>query len=313
MRIASRAKDDMARPIAFRYLSVLLATFCVFIAPPAAAQGQGAPAQPPSTAVRTGDPQIELNLIALPTTQSIKRHRGYFRLAHHFARNLRLGDFSELANDLFGLDNGAVIGFEYRFAVEDNIQVGIHRSTANKTLQLFSRWDAVRQGQGLPVGLSGFASIEGLDNLHDGHQPGAGAVVSRTWGRTLALYASPTYVYGTFDAERIGGTISHDHEHKVAGDADEGEDHSGHKSTFYVGLGGRLRVRPTVFLVGEYTPRVTGHDPGEPMWGVAVEKWTRGHTLQLNLTNSFATTPGQIARGGTPGALYLGFNITRKF
>ena len=49
------------------------------------------------------------------------------------------------------------------------------------------------------------------------------------------------------------------------------------------------------------------------MWGVALEKWTRGHTLQLNVTNSFATTPGQIARGGTPNAIYLGFNITRKF
>lgn len=304
----------MARPIAFRYLSVLLATFCGLIAPPAAAQGRGAPAQPPSRAVRTGDPQIELNLIALPTTQSIERHRGYFRLAHHFARNLRLGDFSELANDLFGLDDGAVIGFEYRFAVEDNIQVGIHRSTTNKTLQLFSRWDALRQRHGLPVGLSGFASIEGLDNLHDGHQPAAGAVVSRTWGRTLALYASPTYVYGTLDAERIGATVSHEHKGLGEGrDAAEGGEHSGHKSTFYVGLGGRLRVRPTVFLVGEYTPRVTGYDPGEPMWGAAMEKWTRGHTLQLNLTNSFATTPGQIARGGTPGALYLGFNITRKF
>lgn len=49
------------------------------------------------------------------------------------------------------------------------------------------------------------------------------------------------------------------------------------------------------------------------MWGLALEKWTRGHTLALTLTNSFATTPGQIARGGTPDALYLGFNITRKF
>ena len=201
------------------------------------------------------------------------------------------------------------------FAVEDNIHVGIHRSTLNKALQLFSRWDAVRQGQGLPFGVSGFASIEGLDNLHDGHQPGAGAVVSRTWGQVLALYASPTYVYGTFDAERIAeGAIGHDHDHKTAGvAAEDEEDHSSHKSTFYVGLGGRLRVRPTVFIVGEFTPRVTGHDPGDPMWGVAIEKWTRGHTLQLNLTNSFATTPGQIARGGTPDAIYLGFNITRKF
>lgn len=52
-------------------------------------------------------------------------------------------------------------------------------------------------------------------------------------------------------------------------------------------------------------------------WGVSlekwtVEKWTRGHTLALTLTNFFGTTPGQIARGGD-GTLHLGFNITRKF
>ena len=295
-----------------RCLSAL--AVCLLASSTAFAQPAPPPTQP-SPPERVRDPQIELNLIALPTTRSIDRHHGYFRLTHRFVRDLGLGDFSDLANDLFALDNGAVIGFEYRFAVEDNIHLGIHRSTLNKALQLFSRWDAVRQGQGLPVGLSAFASFEALDNLQDGHQPGIGGVISRTWGQTLALYASPTFVYGTFDAERIAAGMAghdHDHDHKPAVRAQDGEDHTSHKSTFYVGLGGRLRVRPTVFLLGEFTPRVTGHDPGEPMWGVGIEKWTRGHTLQLNLTNSFATTPGQIARGGTE-AVYLGFTITRKF
>ena len=287
----------------------------LLMASSAVAQPQDAAAQPPANA---RGPEIELNLISLPTTQSMSRHRGYFRLTHRFPRNLRFGDFSDLASDLFGLDSGAAIGLEYRFAVENNIHLGIHRSTLNKALQLFSRWDAVRQGQqGVPFALSGFASFEALDNLQDGHQPGIGAVISRTWGQMLALYASPTYVYGTFDAERIAtGMIGHDHDHKDAPgglDAQEEEDHFSHKSTFYVGLGGRLRLRPTVFVVAEFTPRLSGHDPGDAMWGVAIEKWTRGHTLQLHLTNSFATTPGQIARGGAPETMYLGFTITRKF
>ena len=214
MCIASAVKDRMARPSVARYLSAL-AGCSLLIVPSAFAQTRDPSAQaPPAADSRVVDPQIELNLIALPTTQSIKRHRGYFRLTHRFARDLRLGDFSDLANDLFALDNGAVLGFEYRFALEENIHIGIHRSTLNKALQLFSRWDAVRQGHGLPVGLSGFASFEALDNLHDGHQPGAGAVISRTWGQALALYASPTYVYGTFDAERIAeGMIGHGHDH----------------------------------------------------------------------------------------------------
>jgi hypothetical protein len=33
----------------------------------------------------------------------------------------------------------------------------------------------------------------------------------------------------------------------------------------------------------------------------------------LTFTNTFGTTDAQIARGGTSHALYLGFNLARKF
>ena len=259
-------------------------------------------------------------MIALPTTQSIRKHHSYFRLTHRFNRDLTLGDFGDLARDLFAFDNGALLGLEYRFGITSNIQAGIHRSTLDKALQVFGRWDVMRQGEHLPVGVSALATIEGLDNLQEGHQPGTGAVISRTFGRALALYASPTYVWGTFEAERIAAELEgeeHDHDHiKAPGiNAHDGEDHAQHEGegTFFVGLAARLRLRPSVFAVGEFTPRVAGHDPGDDMWAVGIEKATRGHTLALTLTNSYATTPGQIALGGTPGALYLGFNITRKF
>ena len=38
-----------------------------------------------------------------------------------------------------------------------------------------------------------------------------------------------------------------------------------------------------------------------------------GHAFQLNVSNSFGTTLGQLARGGAPGGWYIGFNIARKF
>ena len=60
-------------------------------------------------------PAAELNLINLPTTTSLNNHQSYFRLTHRFARDLRRGDFGSLAEDFFSLDNGAVIGLEYRF------------------------------------------------------------------------------------------------------------------------------------------------------------------------------------------------------
>jgi Membrane bound beta barrel domain (DUF5777) len=270
---------------------------------------------------QTPDPQIELNVMTLPTTQSLRPKQSYFRLTHRFHRDLTVGDFSDLAKDLFAFDNGALLGLEYRIGVAPGIHAGLHRSTLHKTLQLFGRWDAVRQGEDSPFGISAFGTFEGLDNLQDGYQPGVGAVLSKTFGRAIALYASPMYVWGTFDAEQVAAELGEDpgHDHLVPAELEphgpedpEHEQHEG-EGTFFFGLGARVRVRPSVFVLGEFSPRVSGHDPGETMWGVAIEKSTRGHTLALTLTNSYATTPGQIARGGTPGALYLGFNITRKF
>jgi hypothetical protein len=81
-----------------------------------------------------------------------------------------------------------------------------------------------------------------------------------------------------------------------------------------VGLGGRLRIRPTVSIVTEFSPRVAGFRPGINHGGVGIEKRAGGHVFQLNVSDSFATTMGQIARGGPVGTnWHLGFNISRKF
>lgn len=295
-------------------LSVVFTALFFTLSAHAAAQATDPAGTPPPQPIQSvkPEPQIELNLVSLPTTQSVKRHHGYFRLNHRFQRDLTLGTFNELAKDLFALDNGAVLGLEYRFGITSSLQAGIHRSTVAKTLQVFGRWDLIRQGHRLPIGASAMVSTEGLDNLQKARQPTVGAVFSRTWGRALAIYASPTFVDGTnhaaLTAAGIGG---HHHEGTASDIVDPGIAENNY--TFYVGLGARARLRPSVFVTAEYSPRQAGYAEGPPAWGAALEKMTHGHTLALTLTNSFATTPGQIARGGTPDALYLGFNVTRKF
>lgn len=258
--------------------------------------------------------QIEHNVVNLPTTLGLGRFKSYTRITHRFTRDLRAGDFQSLASDLFSLDNGATIGLEYRFGITSHLQAGIHRNNIAKTLQVFGRWDLVRQGGALPVGVSALGSIEGLDNLTEGRQPAVGGVVSRTFGPMLSVYAVPVFVDGTRAAELLGGS---EHVHDHAGppldvDRHDGEDHDEHDGTMYLGLGGRIRVLPSVFVGGEVSPRLAGHDPGDPAWAVSLEKLTRGHTLGLVLTNTLGTTPGQLARGA-PRELHLGFTITRKF
>ena len=60
--------------------------------------------------------------------------------------------------------------------------------------------------------------------------------------------------------------------------------------------------------------RGSGYDPGRAPGTFGIEKRAGGHTFQLNFSNGFGTTMGQIARGGTSSDdWYLGFNISRKF
>jgi hypothetical protein len=85
------------------------------------------------------------------------------------------------------------------------------------------------------------------------------------------------------------------------------------RDTLLVGLGGRVRIGSTVYLTGEVTPRAAGYAPGEVEYGFGIERRAGGHLFSLTFTNTFGTTPGQLARGGSPQTLYLGFNLARKF
>ena len=119
-----------------------------------------------------------------------------------------------------------------------------------------------------------------------------GAIVSREIGDVAALYVEPIWVNNTnpLPTQLVNNN-----------------------NTFIVGLGARVRVRPTVYISGEVAPR-TGFKPGVTHGSVAIEKRAGGHLFQLNFSNAFGTTMAQIARGGpVENDWYLGFNISRKF
>jgi hypothetical protein len=276
--------------------------------PPA---GQPQEPGPAATAPPSATPELDQILVNLPTTKRLKKHKSYFRITHRFARDLRRGSFGQLSEDLFSLDNGAIIGLEYRFGITDRIQAGINRSILGKTIDIFSKWDAVQQGDGHPFGFSTIVSIEGQNNLRVDPQPGISGTVSYLWG-FLAVYATPTFVK---DAHTPTLRVLHEgHEHVAGGeDAADASAHLDQNDTAFIGLGARMHVLETVSLVVEGSPRVYGYRPDRAAWNFGIEKKTRGHVLQLNFGNSFSTTPGQLARGGSPHDVYMGFNLSRKF
>src|SRR6185503_14881216 len=97
-------------------------------------------------------------------------------------------------------------------------------------------------------------------------------IVTRELGEHGAVYLEPIYVNNTNDKPS-----------EVVDDND----------TFLLGVGARVRVRPTVYLVGEIVPRVSGYDPKKTAASFALEKRVGGHAFQLVFSNTFGLTMAQ--------------------
>ena len=278
---------------------IAVAVFSLAIVSPALAQSTAATSTPPPAPAQDDDPDRDINLAqpdfalaALPTTLRVPRHGSSFRVTHRFGRTLGQGDFGDLIGDLFGLDGGALIGLEYRFGLFRRTQVGLHRTSLDKTIEFFGQRELVSQ-ESFPLKVDFFASIDGTNNFRDKYTPALAVLFSREVGDYAAFYLEPMWVNNSNP------------------DPDEIVDDN---DTVMIGLGTRLRIRPTVYVVLEGAPRVSGYRPGVSHISFGIEKRAGGHLFQLNFSNGFGTTMGQLARGGTSNDdWYLGFNISRKF
>ena len=283
---------------------------------PSPVRAQGVP--PPAVGAASGsaipdDPAVlvlaepDVVVVNLPTTMRMPLFRGNFRLTHRFAGNLLNGSFGEQLGNLFGLDQGAIIGFEYRMAVARNTQAAFYRSSFDKTIQFYGKYDALRQRGAMPVSVSGLVSVEGTNNFRQRYAPAVGAVVSRLFGTRVAGYVTPMWVDNT-----AASLTPIEHEHDATHE-DVAAPENTRRSTTYVGLGSRVRVRGSMYLTAEVILRANGYAPDRPAYGFSLEGRAGGHMFSLTFTNTFGTTFAQLARGGAANSLYLGFNLSRKF
>lgn len=266
---------------------------------PAAAVAQDPAAQnPPATQTQpeASDPDVRLDpmqpdfaLGGLPTTLRMPRGKWAFKVTHRFTREVGEGDFGDLASDLFGLDGGSQVGLELRYGLFPGTQIGVHR-TSDKTTQLFLQQSLLTQRSGRPIGLDAIVTLEGWDNLTEQRQSALGLILSRNLGRVAAVYVEPMFIANTNPFS------------------------TGDEHTVMLGLGTRIRVRPATYLTAEYAPRLAGYDPNDSQIGFGIEMRAGGHLFQINLSNGWGTTLGQLATGGIDNDnWYLGFNLARKF
>lgn len=280
---------------------ICLALLCGLVASAAGAQTP-TPQPPTSTAPATtdqavqSDPDIpvdalqpDFTLVALPTTLRVPKGKSSFRITHRFTRPLGQGDVGDLFSNFFGFDNGAQIGLELRYGLMSGTQIGIHR-TNDRAIQVFGQQNLLNERDGDPVGVDALITLEGDENLHEHAQSAVGLLVSKAAGRAASLYVEPIVVVNSSPFE-------------------VGDNH-----TLMMGLGARLRVRPSMYVTAEVTPRLAGYDPGANQVSFAVEGRAGGHLFQINVSNGFGTTYGQLARGGVSyDDWFIGFNISRKF
>jgi hypothetical protein len=273
--------------------------------------------QSPSTSTGsrvTGDDDMspsplepDFTTVNLATTLRLPRFKSAFRVTHRFTRSLNQGDFGGSAGDLFGLDAGAQIGLEFRFAPARGAQIGIYR-TSDKTIDFFGSYSVLQAGDTLPLSLSVIGAVEGTNNFKNEKSPSIGVVLGTTIRNVAAVYVQPTWVGNTNPGS------------PGLGDTDQ---------TLFLGIGARVRLRRGTFVLAEVSPRLSGfkggvatpaqgvfvYAPGKTLASFGLEKQVGGHVFQLNVSNGFASTPANIARGAASGRTnwYLGFNISRKF
>ena len=232
----------------------------------------------------------DFTLVALPTTLRLPAGRWGFRVTHRFTRALGAGSFGDLASDFFGFDSSALVGLEVRYALWPGVQLALLR-TSDRTIQFLGQVSLMQQTGNRPFGLDALAAVQGFDNFTEDYTGIFGGIVSRRFGERGAAYVQPVFVLKPLPESAT---------------ADD--------SAFVLGLGARVRVSSSTYLVGEYAPRLSGADAGEDHLSFAIEKRKGGHSFQINFSNNFATTLGQVARSyGSSGDWHIGFNISRKF
>src|SRR5688500_13963541 len=188
----------------FRLLLALL--LVAVVAMPASSQNSPAPpaeTAAPAAAAQDDDPDRDPNdsqpdfyVATLNTNLRLPKGAWNFRLTHRFTTPVGQGDFGDLAGRLFGLDGGALVGLDLKYGLLPGFDIGIYRTSFERTIQFQGRYNMMRDASG-PFGVSLVANVDGTDNFTDEYSPGVAIVLSRELGDRGAIYFPPSYVGST--------------------------------------------------------------------------------------------------------------------
>jgi hypothetical protein len=270
-------------------------------AKPAAEKAPIAATEPPNV-YQQGD----VRLISLPTAKPIPKGA----LISDFTHRFPFGEYEVTdLGGLLGLDGFAVPSFGFTYGLTDRFHVGAYRSPhiVGAPILVFAGARLLDENKKHPFTAMARVGLEGRDNFQRNFTTSLELTVARSVTRHAQLYFVPTL---SFNNRPFGPS-----EFNLPG-----------ANTMALGIGGALRIRPTVSLLAEANWRV--NEAGKfnstaPAFGFGIEKVTisKRHAFSLIFSNGAGTTFAQrsatrrsLVRSAdeTIQGLTIGFNLSRR-
>lgn len=217
-----------------------------------------------------------------------------------FVISHRFGNINQGSEQFWGLDQSNIrLALEY--GVIDNLNIGLGRSSFDKTIDFYLKYQLLKQSNKMPVTVTGFGSLAKttdqsltIKNKHRLNYTGQ-LLVARKVNSKLSLQLAPTFVQRNL----------------VPSDDDA-------NGLFALGIGGRQKLTQRMTVNFEYYHQLTDYNSTRQnaiALGVDIE--TGGHVFQLHLTNAQQMNEkgfiGETNGDFFDGDVRFGFNISRVF
>ena len=278
------------------------------------------------------DEPYDYRLVNVPTPKRVLKGSVNLYFTHRFVQPVRpLGQSDQ---DLFGLDSFSVSSLGGFYGITDRLYVNAYRSPICqpglcKTIELGLGYHLLDERGRSPVALSAYASVEGDDNFRKFFTYNLQFMVARSLSKYVHLFFSPAIHLNANGSRRFDPKATDFFPPEPLAEQFNQDKHG---ASF--GFGVNARVRPTISLMFEYTPRVgfkLGRvDPifdnnfrligfekeSEAALGFGIAKDVGRHTFALTFSNTQATTTSRYNSSNLafdPGSFTIGFNLYRRF
>jgi len=214
----------------------------------------------------------------------------------------RFGSMTNGFYDLFGMDE-ATIRFDLKYGINDRISLGAGRSSLNKTYDIFTKLNLLKQTSGgsfFPFSLALFSKMEisTIDqdlSMSDQLTFDIQVLAARKFNPSISVQVMPTFIH-----RNLVQTAKESHD------------------LLSFGIGGRVKATKRISMNADtFFPLGERNESFKQSWGLGCDIETGGHVFQLMITNvqgSFESEYIENASGTFDELnLFLGFNITRVF